>query len=135
LEADLAPNLPRLRFDAEQIKRALVNLIENARDALEGVPGERRITVRTCVVPERGCVRVSVADTGPGIPPSMRQRLFMPYFSNKAKGMGLGLAIVRQIIAEHRGTIWVEDNEPRGARFVFELPVSEAHDEISTRAE
>jgi signal transduction histidine kinase len=65
----------------------------------------------------------------------MRQRLFMPYFSNKAKGMGLGLAIVRQIIAEHRGTIWVEDNEPRGARFVFELPVSEAHDEISTRAE
>lgn len=130
LDADLALDLPRLRFDAEQIKRALVNLIENARDALESVSGERRITVSTCYVPERRCVRVSVADTGPGIPPPARQRLFMPYFSNKARGMGLGLAIVRQIIAEHRGAIWVEDNEPRGARFVFELPVSDTRGEL-----
>ncbi|MDW8168648.1 MAG: ATP-binding protein [Acidobacteriota bacterium] len=123
LEADLAPDVPRLRFDAEQLKRALVNLIENAVEALDGVPGEKRITVSTRYMPERGRVRVSVADTGPGIAPSVRERLFTPYFSNKAKGMGLGLAIVRQIIAEHGGTIWVEENEPRGARFVIELPV------------
>ena len=125
LEAELAPEVPRLRFDTEQIKRALVNLIENAWDALEGAEGERRITVSTRYVPERRCVRVSVADTGPGIPPNARPRLFTPYFSNKAKGTGLGLAIVRQIVVAHGGTIWVEDNEPRGARFVIELPVPE----------
>ncbi|GBC78251.1 Alginate biosynthesis sensor protein KinB [bacterium HR08] len=126
LEAELASDVPRLRFDAEQIKRALVNLIENAWEALEGVEGEKRITVSTRYVPERRCVRVSVTDTGPGIPPSARPRLFAPYFSNKAKGTGLGLAIVRQIVVAHGGTIWVEDNEPRGARFVIELPVTEA---------
>ncbi len=126
LEAELAPDMPRLRFDTEQIKRALVNLIENAWDALEGAEGEKCITVSTRYVPERRCVRVSVADTGPGIPPSARPRLFTPYFSNKAKGTGLGLAIVRQIVVAHGGTIWVEDNEPCGARFVIELPVSEA---------
>ncbi len=124
LEADLAPDVPRLRFDAEHLKRALVNLIENAVDVLDGVEGEKRITVSTRYVPERGCVRVSVADTGPGIAPSVRGKLFTPYFSNKAKGMGLGLAIVRQIVAEHGGTIWVEENEPRGARFIIELPVT-----------
>mgnify|MGYP003850840147 CR=1 FL=1 len=125
LEADLAPDVPRLRFDAEHLKRALVNLIENAVDVLDGVEGEKRITVSTRYVPERGRVRVSVADTGPGIAPSVREKLFTPYFSNKAKGMGLGLAIVRQIVAEHGGTIWVEENEPRGARFIIELPVPE----------
>jgi len=123
LEADLAPDVPRLRFDAEHLKRALVNLIENAVDALDGVAGEKRITVSTRYVPERERVRVSVADTGPGIAPSVREKLFTPYFSNKAKGMGLGLAIVRQIVAEHGGTIWAEENEPRGARFIIELPV------------
>ncbi len=125
LEADLAPDLPRLRFDAEQIKRALVNLIENAIDAMRDMPGERRILVSTRYVPERERVRISVADTGPGIAPEEREKLFAPYVSNKAKGMGLGLAIVRQIVAEHRGSVWVEDNEPRGARFIIELPVCE----------
>jgi nitrogen fixation/metabolism regulation signal transduction histidine kinase len=124
LETDLAPDVPRLRFDAEHLKRALVNLIENAVEALDGVEGEKRITVSTRFVPERGSVRLSVADTGPGIAPSLREKLFTPYFSNKAKGMGLGLAIVRQIVAEHGGSVWVEENEPRGARFVIELPVS-----------
>jgi len=125
LDADLAPDLPPLRFDAEQLKRALVNLLENAVDALAGVEGERRITVSTRYVPDRGCVEVSVADTGPGIAPSVREKLFLPYFSNKAKGMGLGLSIVRQIVAEHGGRVWAEENTPRGARFVIELPVSE----------
>ncbi|MCH6554088.1 MAG: ATP-binding protein [Acidobacteria bacterium] len=61
-------------------------------------------------------------DTGPGISPENKQRLFLPFFSTKSSGMGLGLAIVNRIVAEHHGNIRVEDNHPHGARFVVELP-------------
>jgi two-component system nitrogen regulation sensor histidine kinase NtrY len=68
-------------------------------------------------------VRLEVADNGPGIPPEARGRLFEPYFSTKEAGMGLGLAIVRSIVTDHRGYIRVVDNEPQGTRFVIELPL------------
>ena len=67
-------------------------------------------------------VRVVVADTGPGIPPAERDKLFLPYYSTKQRGSGLGLAIVRRIVAEHGGTIEVTDNVPHGTRFTVELP-------------
>jgi two-component system nitrogen regulation sensor histidine kinase NtrY len=69
-------------------------------------------------------VRLSVTDTGPGISAENKEKLFQPYFSTKVNGMGLGLAIVQEIVAEHGGTIRIEDNSPRGSRFVVELPVS-----------
>jgi two-component system nitrogen regulation sensor histidine kinase NtrY len=69
-----------------------------------------------------GVVRVIVADNGPGIAPEERDKLFMPYYSTKKRGSGLGLAIVRRIVAEHGGTIEVGANQPRGTRFVIELP-------------
>ena len=73
-----------------------------------------------------GAVRLEVADDGPGIRPEDRDRLFLPYFSTKRKGTGLGLAIVHRIVSDHRGRIRVEDNQPRGARFVIELPADAA---------
>jgi PAS domain S-box-containing protein len=124
LESNLALHLPAVLIDAEQIKRALVNLIDNAAEALTVVAGDRRITVITRQIAERETVELVVADTGPGIPSEDRERIFDPYFSTRKRGTGLGLAIVNRIVAEHQGRIRVQENSPRGARFVIELPIT-----------
>jgi len=120
----LATQLPVVMIDREQIKRALVNLIDNAAEAMAETAGDRRITVITREVPERQSLELVVADTGPGIPPEDRERIFNPYFSTRKRGTGLGLAIVSRIVAEHQGRIRVQENSPRGARFIIELPVA-----------
>src|SRR5262249_25100632 len=112
----LAPALPVVMIDCEQIKRALVNLIDNAAEAMADTAGDRRITIITREVPERESLELIVADTGPGIPPEDRERIFDPYFSTRKRGTGLGLAIVNRIVAEHQGRIRVQENSPRGAR-------------------
>jgi two-component system nitrogen regulation sensor histidine kinase NtrY len=118
-ERRLAPDLPPLRLDADQIKRALINLVDNAIEATEG---RGRVLVATEYDRAGGRARLVVADDGPGIPATDRERLFVPHFSTKKRGSGLGLAIVSRIVQEHLGTIRAEDNAPRGARFVVELP-------------
>jgi two-component system nitrogen regulation sensor histidine kinase NtrY len=114
--------LPATLADAEQIKRALVNLIDNAAEALTGLDTPRRIMVETSLEPEFDIITLVVADNGPGIPPLDRARVFDPYFSTRQRGTGLGLAIVSRIIAEHQGRIRVADNPPHGTRFIIELP-------------
>jgi len=118
-ERRLATDLPILRLDPDQMKRALVNLVDNAVAATEG---KGRILVATEYDRAAGRARLVVADDGPGIAPGDRDRLFVPHFSTKKRGSGLGLAIVSRIVQEHLGTVRAEDNEPRGARFVVELP-------------
>jgi PAS domain S-box-containing protein len=121
----LAEDLPSLRLDAEQIKRVLVNLIDNALESLasDGSDGgNKTITIETRYLKSSERARLIVSDTGHGIRPADRDKLFLPKFSTRDRGTGLGLAIVHQIIADHKGRIWVEDNRPRGARFVIELP-------------
>jgi two-component system nitrogen regulation sensor histidine kinase NtrY len=108
-----------VRVDPDQIKRALVNLIDNALAAC-GTSGE--IAVR--LSGRRGGITIEVADTGHGVPIRDRERLFLPDFTTKGRGTGLGLAIVSRIVADHNGTIRVEDNRPRGARFIIELPAA-----------
>jgi nitrogen fixation/metabolism regulation signal transduction histidine kinase len=105
--------------DPDQIKRALINLIDNALAAC-GTSGE--IAVRLAA--KDGGVTIEVADTGHGVPSRDRDRLFLPDFTTKGRGTGLGLAIVSRIVADHNGTIRVEDNRPRGARFIIELPAA-----------
>ena len=124
LERHLAEELPPVMLDAEQIKRVLVNLIDNAAEALTTSPqnGDRRIIVTTREIPERDTVELTIADNGPGIPATDRERIFDPYFSTKKRGTGLGLAIVSRIVAEHQGRIRVQENHPRGAKFIVELP-------------
>ena len=118
-ERRLAPDLPPLRLDSDQMKRALINLVDNAVEATEG---RGRVMVATEYDRAEGRARLVVADDGPGIPPADRDQLFVPHFSTKKRGSGLGLAIVNRIVQEHLGTIRAEDNAPRGARFVVELP-------------
>ena len=108
-----------MSLDPEQIKRALINLLDNALEAC-GQAGE--ITVRLSHRQEG--IAIEVADTGRGVPAPDRDKLFLPDFTTKGRGTGLGLAIVSRIVADHSGTIRVEDNRPRGARFIIELPAA-----------
>jgi two-component system nitrogen regulation sensor histidine kinase NtrY len=119
IEQRFTPGVPLVRLDPEQIRRVIINLVDNAIEAME-----RRgcIVVETQLDAANSLVRVIVADDGPGIPLAEREKLFLPYYSTKRRGSGLGLAIVRRIIAEHGGTIDVGDNTPRGTRFTIELP-------------
>jgi two-component system, NtrC family, nitrogen regulation sensor histidine kinase NtrY len=119
IEQRVAPGLPLVRLDPEQIRRVIINLVDNAIEAMER-RGE--IVVETQFDAANSLVRVVIADDGPGIPPAEREKLFLPYYSTKRRGSGLGLAIVRRIIAEHGGSIDVGDNAPRGTRFTIELP-------------
>jgi two-component system, NtrC family, nitrogen regulation sensor histidine kinase NtrY len=119
IRAVFSPDLPPVEVDPDQIKRAVLNLVDNA---VEAVGGTGEVVVQTVWLPEAHRARIVVADDGPGISPDDRDRLFVPYFSTKATGMGLGLPIVHQIVSDHGGTIRVEDNTPHGSRFVVELP-------------
>ena len=118
-----AEDLPLVDVDPDHIKRAVLNLVDNA---VEAVTGTGVVTIETDYAADSGRVRLIVADNGPGIPTEDRDKLFLPYFSTKAAGMGLGLPIVSEIVNEHGGLIRVEDNQPCGSRFVVEVPVSRA---------
>jgi two-component system, NtrC family, nitrogen regulation sensor histidine kinase NtrY len=124
LKTNLTKNLPMVRADTELVRSVIVNLIDNAAEALES-SSFREITVSTKALGDAEAVEISVADTGHGISPEDKDKLFLPHFSTKDRGTGLGLAIAARIIAEHGGSIHVEDNFPVGARFVIELPVAE----------
>lgn len=120
LETSIDQRLPVLDIDRDQIKRVLINLIDNA---VASVEDDGIVSVETHFLEELKLARIEVADTGGGIPADIKQRLFEPYFSTKKTGTGLGLAIVSNIISDHNGYIRVRDNQPKGTRFVIELPV------------
>jgi PAS domain S-box-containing protein len=124
IDVHLARTLPASMLDAEQMRRVLVNLIDNALESLAEIEGERRITIATGYDSSRGFLLVEIADTGQGIARSDFARLFQPYFSTRGRGTGLGLAIVQRIIIEHGGRIRAEMNRPRGAKFIVELPAT-----------
>jgi signal transduction histidine kinase len=117
VEGAVAPDAAHAWADPEQLRGALINLLDNAVEATEA-PG--RVEVRTTRYDGR--VHLQVADSGRGIPAEAKEKLFLPHFSTKGRGTGLGLAIVHRIVSDHHGTIRVEDNSPRGTVFTIELP-------------
>jgi len=124
LKTTLADNLPQVRADGGLLRSVIVNLIDNAAEALENsTSGE--ILVSTVAHSDAETVVICVSDTGTGISPEDKDKLFLPHFSTKDRGTGLGLAIAARIVAEHGGSIHVEDNLPMGSRFLVELPVAE----------
>ena len=122
---ELAPDLPPIRVDGELLRHVIVNLIDNAAEAMEG-SSVKELLLRTRYNVDREIVEIIVADSGHGISPEDKDRLFLPHFSTKDRGTGLGLAIASRIMAEHNGAIRVEDNFPIGAKFVLQLPMTEA---------
>jgi two-component system nitrogen regulation sensor histidine kinase NtrY len=119
------PSVPSFPFDGDQIQRVLVNLLDNAVEAISVSSREGRVDVRTKWLADENRVCVEVSDDGPGISPQDKARMFEPYFSTKKSGTGLGLAIVDSIIRDHGGTITVRENTPKGTTVSFKLPVPE----------
>jgi two-component system, NtrC family, nitrogen regulation sensor histidine kinase NtrY len=122
LHKSLAADLPKVMADAEAIKRAVANLVDNAAEAMQDSL-VREIQISTSLVASRDAVEITIADTGHGVTRELKEKLFLPYFSTRKRGTGLGLAIVSRVIEEHHGSIRVEENQPVGARFIVELPV------------
>ncbi len=120
----LAAELPAVKADPELLRRVLVNLIDNAAEAMES-SAAKELFLSTRLNGGGETVEIAVTDSGHGISPEDKDKLFLPHFSTRGRGTGLGLAIASRIIAEHNGTIRVEDNSPVGARFVIQLPVVE----------
>ncbi|MFD2233617.1 sensor histidine kinase [Phaeospirillum tilakii] len=133
VEVALARGLPPLLVDAVQVQQVLVNLLRNAIEALDdeaAAPGAtpgggRRLLTVTAWREPGGLVAVEVADSGPGLDPELAGRLFQPFATTKAAGMGLGLAICRTIIEAHGGRLWLAGDSPRGCAFRFTLPLAE----------
>jgi len=111
--------VPPLKVDREQLKRVMINLLDNAMDA---VAGDGEIKVDLSVDQDQQIVKIEVSDTGKGIPPEYKSLVIEPYFSTKKHGTGLGLAIVNTIISDHNGSLRVEDVKPKGTKFIIELP-------------
>ena len=124
MRTELAESLPAVKADRELLRRVVANLIDNAAEAMEG-SSIRRLRVATRAEAEGDAVEIIIADSGHGISPEDKERLFLPHFSTKERGTGLGLAIASRIIAEHNGTIRVEDNLPTGTVFVIRFPAAE----------
>jgi nitrogen fixation/metabolism regulation signal transduction histidine kinase len=121
IRTSFAPGLPAVNLDREQFHRAVVNLVDNAAEAMQ-----ESLVKKLYVATQAGAaetVELVVADSGCGVSPEDKEKLFLPYFSTKNRGTGLGLAIVSHIVAEHNGHIRVEGNKPTGARFTVEIPV------------
>jgi two-component system nitrogen regulation sensor histidine kinase NtrY len=119
IACDTSDGLPTVLVDPEQMRRVVINLVDNAIEAMDR-KGDVRVSAER--VEADHLVRIVVADTGPGIPAGEREKLFLPYYSTKRRGSGLGLAIVRRVVAEHGGSIDVAEQEPHGTRFIIELP-------------
>jgi two-component system, NtrC family, nitrogen regulation sensor histidine kinase NtrY len=115
--------IPLLRVDRDGLKRALINLITNSVKAMEG--NEGTISAYTKYEKTRGVVIIGFADTGKGIAREDKEKIFYPYFTKDKEGTGLGLAIVHSVVLEHHGKIYVEDNVPKGTKFIIELPLTD----------
>jgi PAS domain S-box-containing protein len=121
----LEPRLPRVSCDGRQIQQVLVNLLQNAIEAIDNGAGE--LSVFTRAAPGGTAVVVGVGDNGRGIPEDTRAHVFEPFYTTKTEGTGLGLAISHGIVERHRGRIWVEsrvDAAAHGSTFYVELPVT-----------
>ena len=125
VQCELDPEDPVVEVDAVSIEQVIVNLLRNACEAMAESSSEtRRIAVRTSRLPTRD-TEVNVSDTGPGMTSEAMRNAFIPFFTTKEQGLGMGLAISRSIIDFHRGTLSGERNPEGGMTFRFILPASE----------
>jgi two-component system, LuxR family, sensor kinase FixL len=133
VSTELAANLPGVEGDPVQLQQVLLNLIINGCDAMAGAPGDRQLALRTAATDD-GTVVVSVTDRGAGVPPADLERIFEPFVTTKADGLGLGLAVCRTIVAAHGGRLWGTNNvDAAGATFHLALPVRPTDEQAGPR--
>jgi signal transduction histidine kinase len=120
--ADLDPNLPKVVADSVQVQQVIMNLIMNSIDAMKDVDHKRELVVRSQRT-ENERLMISISDTGVGLPPQEKDKIFDAFFTTKPHGIGMGLRISRSIVESHGGRLWATENSPRGASFSFTLPI------------
>lgn len=131
---DTGADLPAIHGDHVQLQQVMLNLLLNAFEAMDATPAEDRVVEIDAQPDETGMIRVAVRDRGRGLPKDTTEMMFMPYFTSKPEGLGLGLSISRSIVEMHGGRIWAENNAGPGATFYFTLPaVRAASSESSSR--
>jgi C4-dicarboxylate-specific signal transduction histidine kinase len=122
LKTELATDLPRVRGDRVQLQQVILNLVINGLEAIaNNKNGERELSISSGIDDSKD-MTIAVRDTGEGLDPANLERVFDAFFTTKADGMGMGLAISRTIIESHGGRLWATPNSPRGAIFQFTLP-------------
>ncbi|WP_407158296.1 PAS domain-containing protein [Bradyrhizobium sp. STM 3557] len=138
LRTELADSLPLVRGDRIQLQQVILNLVQNALDAMSMVDGRARALIIKTELDQSDRVRLSVIDSGPGLDPAVAERLFDPFFTTKEEGMGIGLSVSRSIIDNHHGHLWAAPNDGPGATFSFSIPwnledVTGVHDREARR--
>jgi len=135
VERQYAHDLPHISADAQLCERIFVNLIQNAYQAMDSAADDRENVLRLSIKPEtsngRQGIGVTVADSGPGVPPELREQIFNPFVTSKSNGVGLGLALVAKFVDDHRGSIQLENNSEPGARFHVFLPAAVGETEVA----
>jgi C4-dicarboxylate-specific signal transduction histidine kinase len=119
VEIELEDDLPPVMLDRTQVQQVLFNLVRNGMEAMEGIPGQKKL--RVIARPSEDGIRTEVVDHGRGI--ENPDRIFEPFFTTKGQGLGMGLAICRSIVESHGGRLWAANNQSGGACFVFTLPI------------
>jgi C4-dicarboxylate-specific signal transduction histidine kinase len=119
----LSGTLPMVQVDQTLLVQVIVNLLQNAIDAMEESPPSRRRLRVSTALDNNGAIELSVADKGSGIPAAIGERLYTPFFTTKSKGLGLGLSICRSIVEAHGGRLWHSANPDSGCTFHFTLPL------------
>ena len=125
VNTNLMDGLNPVQGDRVQLQQVVLNLVLNAVEAMGSVEGRDRELLVSTKQTEGNGVLVAVRDSGPGIDPGHLDRVFEPFYTTKASGVGMGLSICRSIIEAHGGRLWAEANEPRGAVFQFTLPAAQ----------
>lgn len=130
---NIAPQLPSIYGDKVQLQQVVLNLLLNAFEALESRSAHDRVVMVEATLDSAEMIRVAVRDRGPGLASDKLDKLFMPFFTSKREGLGLGLSISRSIVEMHGGRIWAENNEDQGATFYFTLPTGAASEYARAR--
>jgi signal transduction histidine kinase len=125
LQTELAPGLQLVKGDRTQLQQVILNLILNAIEAMDGIDERTRELRISTETDAAGGVLVTVRDSGPGVDAENVERVFQAFYTTKAKGMGMGLAICRSMVEAHGGRMWASANEPQGAVFQFSLPLEQ----------
>jgi signal transduction histidine kinase len=133
LRQELANNLPLVKGDRVQLQQVILNLLRNALDAMSSVEDRPRELIVRTENDESDCVRLAVQDTGVGIAPKDKERLFEAFYTTKSSGMGMGLSISRTIVESHNGRLWATPNDGPGATFSFSIP-RRSDDLVGSRA-
>jgi signal transduction histidine kinase len=123
VQTDLHPDLPAIPADRVQLQQVVLNLVMNGIDAMRPITDHSRVLTVRSLLDDRHNIIVNVADSGVGLDLANRDRIFETFFTTKAEGMGMGLAISNSIIQAHHGRLWAEPGSPFGAVFSFALPL------------